>query len=65
MWDVGLGEPVTVMSDAGASFGKDVGIVGLTWVTSAHILAILLQHGKIVFWDSKSALMCIKPVMCA
>lgn len=64
VWDVGSGEPVTVMSDAGASFGKDkLGIVGLTWVTSAQILAILLEHGKMVFWDSKSTLTCVKTVI--
>lgn len=57
VWDVGIGEPVTVLGDAGAACGlkEKVGVAGLSWVTAGHIVAVLLDHGHLVIWDCKSA----------
>lgn len=58
IWDVSTREPMAVLGDAGAVFGTGVKekakVVGISWVTTSHILAILLDHGRIILWDCKS-----------
>lgn len=61
IWNVRTGEPMSVLPDAGAVFGvkEKARVVGVSWVTMGHILAILLDHGRLLLWDCKSTLLCI------
>lgn len=59
MWDTCNAEPVAVLGDAGlvSGFGNGknkIGIKSIAWVTFANILAILLEHGKLLLWDCKN-----------
>ena len=59
MWDTCNAEPVAVLGDAGSVSGfgngkNKIGIKSIAWVTSANILAILLEHGKLLLWDCKN-----------
>lgn len=56
IWNVRTGDPMAVLADAGTVFGgKDKArVVAVSWVTMAHILAILLDHGRLILWDCKS-----------
>lgn len=56
IWNVRTGDPMAVLADAGTVFGakEKARVVGVSWVTMAHILAILLDHGRLILWDCKS-----------
>jgi hypothetical protein len=61
IWNVRTGDPMAVLPDAGSVFGgKDKArVVGVSWVTKSHILAILLDRGRLILWDCKSTYVCV------
>ena len=65
VWDALSGEAIAVLGDAGAAYGMShgktkLGITAVSWVTSSNILAVLLEHGKLLLWDCKSTLLTCK-----
>lgn len=59
VWDVGSGDAVAVLGDAGLASGLSQGrgklaIRGVSWVSASHVLAILLEQGKLLMWDCTS-----------